>query len=149
MVCCLRCARSARRFRRSITASKSPWRWASICSSDWRPRRIVARLRRLAALLPWIALAALLIAPFAVPYLRVRSELGLERSIGETLQNAATLAEYLRPPIANPVYRVLPGLASAESGLFPGLVVLALAVLGAITWRVLPKWRDADERGQA
>ena len=91
-------------------------------------------VRRLAALLPWIALAALLIAPFAVPYLRVRSELGLERSIGETLQNAATLAEYLRPPAANPIYRALPGLASVESGLFPGLIVLALAVLGAITW---------------
>ena len=91
-------------------------------------------VHRLAALLPWIALAALLIAPFAVPYLRVRSELGLERSIGETLQNAATLAEYLRPPAANPIYRAMPGLASVESGLFPGLIVLALAVLGVITW---------------
>ena len=91
-------------------------------------------VRRLTALLPWIALAALLIAPFVVPYLRVRSELGLERSIGETLQNAATLAEYLRLPVANPIYRALPGLTSVESGLFPGLIVLALAVLGAITW---------------
>ena len=44
-------------------------------------------VHRLAALLPWIALAALLIAPFAAPYLWVRIELGLERSIGETLQN--------------------------------------------------------------
>ena len=69
-----------------------------------------------------------------MPYLRVRSELGLERSIGETLQNAATLAEYLRPPAANPIYRAMPGLASVESGLFPGLIVLALAVLGVITW---------------
>ena len=91
-------------------------------------------VHRLAALLPWIALAALLIAPFAVPYLRVRSELGLERSIGETLQNAATLAEYLRPSADNPFYRLLPGLASVEGGLFPGLIVLALAVLGVITW---------------
>jgi len=96
-------------------------------------------LRRFAALIPWIALAALLIVPFAVPYLRVRSELGLERSIGETFQNAATLAEYLRPSAANPLYRALPGLAAAESGLFPGLIVLALAVLGVITW---PRRRD-------
>jgi len=29
----------------------------------------------------------------------------------------------------------LPGLASAEGGLFPGLIALVLAVLGAITWR--------------
>jgi hypothetical protein len=96
-------------------------------------------VHRLAALLPWVALAALLIAPFAAPYLRVRSDLGLERSLGETLQNAVTLAEYLRPPATNPIYRALPGLASAENGLFPGLIVLALAVLGAITW---PRKRD-------
>ena len=89
-------------------------------------------VHRLIALLPWIALAGLLIAPFAAPYLRVRGELGLECSIGETLRNAATLEEWTRPPAANPLYRALPGLASAEGGLFPGIVVLGLAALGVI-----------------
>jgi hypothetical protein len=94
---------------------------------------------RLIALLPWIALAALLIAPFAAPYLRVRGELGLERSIGETLRNAATLAEWVRPPPTNPLYRALPGVASAEGGLFPGIVVLGLAALGVLIRRGRPK----------
>lgn len=90
-------------------------------------------------MLPWIALAAVLIAPFAAPYLRVRSELGLERSIGETLRNAATLAEWVRPPVANPFYRALPGGASAEGGLFPGVVVLGLAALGLLIRRSRPQ----------
>ncbi len=94
---------------------------------------------RLLLLLPWIAFAGLLIAPFAAPYLRVRSDLGLERSVGETLRNAATLDEWVRPPAANPLYRALPGLASTEGGLFPGVIPIGLAALGLLVRRGQPK----------
>ena len=54
-------------------------------------------LRRLGQALPWIALAMLLILPFALPYLRVRTDLGLERSLGEAAESGATLAEFFLP----------------------------------------------------
>lgn len=94
---------------------------------------------RLIALAPWVALAGLLIAPFAAPYLRVRSELGLERSLEEALRNAATLAEWTQLPAANALYRLLPGMASAEGGLFPGIFVLGLAASGLLIRPGRPK----------
>jgi hypothetical protein len=97
-----------------------------------RPSYII---HRLISLLPWVALAGVLIAPFAAPYWRVRGELGLERSIGETLRNAATLEEWVRPPAANLLYWALPGLASAEGGLFPGVIPIGLAALGLLIRR--------------
>lgn len=112
-----------------------------------RQASLVPRLSSLVRFLPWMALAGLLIAPFAAPYLRLRSELGLERTLDEALRSAATLAEWTRPPAANPLYRALPGLASDEGGLFPGLVVLGLAALGLIRRRGSPDKRRAGGLG--
>lgn len=96
-------------------------------------------LQRLFRLLPWIALAALLIAPFAAPYLQVRNELGLERSLDEAVRNAATLAEWTQPPATNPLYRALGGATSVEGGLFPGVIPGGLAVLGLLARSNRPK----------
>ncbi len=101
-----------------------------------RARRPAARGLPLLALIPWVVLAGILIAPFAIPYLRMRSDLGLERSLDEALRSAATLAEWVQPPAANPLYRLIPGLASVEGGLFPGFIVLALAALGLLAGRL-------------
>ncbi len=112
------------------------WSWARMGSkAARRPWRPTARGLSWLALIPWVGLAGIVIAPFTVPYLQIRSTLGLERSLDEALQSAATLAEWVQPPAANPLYRIIPGLASAEGGLFPGFTVLALAAVGLMAGR--------------
>ncbi len=100
-----------------------------------RPR--AQSLRRLGQVLPWLALAALLILPFALPYLRVRAGLGLERSLAEAAQSGASLAEFFLLRYDNPLYPAgLRALAPDAGGLFPGLVVGLLALIGCIAWPV-------------
>jgi hypothetical protein len=98
-----------------------------------QPRR--PTLHRLAQLLPWLALGALLILPFAAPYFRVRSGLGLERSLAEAAGSGANLMEFFLPRGDNPIYPAglrarLPG----TNDLFPGLIAGLTAVLGIIVW---------------
>ena len=99
-------------------------------------------LRRLGRLLPWLALSALLILPFALPYLRVRTELGLERSLAEAADSGANLAEFFLPRNDNPIYpAVLRALVPGAGDLFPGVIGGLLAMLGLIIW---PKVRSSS-----
>lgn len=92
-------------------------------------------LRRLGQVLPWIALAALLILPFALPYLRVRAGLGLERSLGEAERSGAALVGFFLPRHDNPLYPAgLRSLNPDTGSLFPGLIVGLLALIGCIAW---------------
>ena len=101
-----------------------------------------ATLRRLGQLLPWLALSGLLILPLALPYLRVRSGLGLERSLTEAAEAGANLAEFLLPRNNNPVYPTwLRSLVPNTGDLFPGVLGGLLAVLGLIVW---PKVRHGQ-----
>ena len=98
-----------------------------------QPRK--ATLRRLGQLLPWLALSGLLILPLALPYLRVRSGLGLERSLTEAAEAGANLAEFLLPRNDNPIYPAwLRTLVPNTGDLFPGIVGGLLAVVGMIVW---------------
>ena len=98
-----------------------------------RPRQ--PSLHRLVQLLPWLALSALLILPFAWPYLRVRAELGLERSLTEAAESGATLTSFFLPRKDNPIYPAgLRSLVPSPGDLFPGVIGGLLAVLGFIVW---------------
>ena len=80
-------------------------------------------LRRLGQLLPWLVLSGLLILPLALPYLRVRSGLGLERSLTEAAEAGANLAEFFLPRNDNPIYPAgLRSLVPHTGDLFPGII---------------------------
>ena len=92
-------------------------------------------LRRLGQLLPWLVLSGLLILPLALPYLRVRSGLGLERSLTEAAEAGANLAEFFLPRNDNPIYPAgLRSLVPHTGDLFPGIIAGLLAVLGFVIW---------------
>jgi hypothetical protein len=82
-------------------------------------------------------LVALFLLPFFLPYRLVPDETVVGRSLNEIAQHAARPASYLAAPAANRWF----GEATArfrgrEDALFPGLVLLALALPGAVlAWR--------------
>ena len=79
--------------------------------------------------------ATLLILPFALPDLRVRTDLGLDRSLGEAAQSGATLAEFFLPRQDNPLYpQVCDRWFPMRADYSPGLIVGLLALTGWIVW---------------
>ncbi len=119
------------------------------------------RTRELAkALLTAVAVSGLLVGPVVAPYLGVRIEQGLERSIAETEEYKATPASYLtlapwdRPNVVQRLIGVRSGENEAfrtvgqarhadghqhgeiviEDALYPGAAVVLLAATG-LTWR--------------
>jgi hypothetical protein len=94
-------------------------------TSSWRlPRRILG----LALALTISALAYL---PLALPFMRLRSDFGLERPLSTIQQASARPGDYLRS--ASYVHAAL-GLppASPERTLFPGILALGLAALAIL-----------------
>ncbi|MFN8517551.1 MAG: hypothetical protein U0232_33390, partial [Thermomicrobiales bacterium] len=84
------------------------------------------------------AVAAVIILPLALPYLQVRDELGLERTVREAERYSATPKSYLRVTGENRFWDRLPGRGGSEDILFPGGVALAGAALGLLAWRRRP-----------
>lgn len=81
------------------------------------------------------AIAATIAAPFMLPYLNVYHYLGIVRSPRELDNWSAPLQAYLAVPPANWWYGAAGGLFTASGGefaLFPGLMTLALALVGAV-----------------
>jgi hypothetical protein len=105
----------------AMTAAHGLW----TCRAAWRQR---------AAGLVAAAVAILLaLAPVAAAYLRVRREHGFRRSLADLVQYSAVPYSFVT--VSPDLWwwgRVLPE-AVAERALFPGLVVLALALLGVWT----------------
>ena len=103
-----------------------------------------AHPRFVPAALAGAALAVLIVAPFAVSYLRVQQRFAFARSAQSAEAYAATLSSYLATPHVNLVYGVALrpitdiGGDSVERMLFPGLVALALAVFGG--WSGRKRW---------
>jgi hypothetical protein len=106
----------------------------------WRSA-VVARRLALAGVV-----GAILVAPFAWPYVQVQRREGFARNLFEASQHAAVVRSYLRVPPGNLIYgrtgllrapRAGPAGPSRSEGpeqeLFPGFVLVALAVVGA--WR--------------
>ncbi len=109
----------------------------------WRSR---ALLRRLVAA---GAVGAMLVAPVAVVYWRVGQNEGFGRNLYEASRNAAYVSSYLQVPPGNLVYgrtdllrqrdravSTEPPRTGPERELFPGFVLIALAIAGAwFGWR--------------
>jgi hypothetical protein len=79
------------------------------------------------------AVGAVLVAPVTLVYWRVQRDAGFGRTLYEASRNAARLDSYLRVPSGNVAYAatgMLP-VGNLEHALFPGLVLVGLAALGA------------------
>ena len=111
-------------------------------TGQWRSRRYWSRVVLAGAV------AAVLVVPVAVPYGRARAAEGFGRSTFEASQHAASLQSYTQVPPANLLYGRTGWLAPrapqpgardrrhVEHQMFPGVGVLALAVLGLwVGWR--------------
>ena len=83
------------------------------------------------------ALAALLLLPLFLPYRFIRAEIGMVRDLKEVEHYVAEPTSYLAVPAENRwLGSATTRFRAREAVLFPGLVVLALALLGAVlAWR--------------
>ncbi len=102
-----------------------------------------------------MAVAGLIILPFALPYFQNRQSYPeFARSLTEIDQYSATPASYLNVPPENVVYGSLGapfkqteiGIGfDAESTLFPGFLITLLALIGLVPWWVKRKRRTRQE----
>ncbi|MBL8111518.1 MAG: hypothetical protein JNK60_01420 [Acidobacteria bacterium] len=79
--------------------------------------------------------AGILLVPLAVPLLRARQSEGFSRTVAETQLYAARPRDFLATTSFNPGQTFLPYRDDAERPLYPGTLVLALAVLGVAFFR--------------
>ena len=100
---------------------------------------------------PALALTLALNLPFLLPYLQVRQELGLERSLDEAVSWSPNAASYLASPTH--VHRAIAstlGLGEAKAYLFPGFVPLALALLAFLPGgKTAPRALHGNEKASA
>jgi hypothetical protein len=107
-----------------------------------------ALLRRVALhLLVAVALCALIVLPFALPYFQVQRELGFERSLADNEPFSASLRQYAMVPPGSAIHGWwLPSDETPVAGgyavdaLFPGLVALALSLWGLLRGRGRMRW---------
>ena len=91
-------------------------------------------------------LGALLLLPFAIPYFQAEASLGFVRDIRDVALGGAALNSFLRPASGSLIYdRLLPlgrwlaspALTIQEQAFFPGLVTVALAIVGVSSaWKM-------------
>ncbi|MCA1584691.1 MAG: DUF3108 domain-containing protein [Acidobacteria bacterium] len=115
----------------------------AVGTGQWRSRQLWSRLVLAGSV------GALLIVPVVLPYLQSQRQQGFGRNLYEAANHAAGLASYGQVPSVNAFYGRLgvleprvrtPGerdRSGAEHEMFPGVVVLALGVVGL--WR---GWRS-------
>lgn len=96
--------------------------------------RSVAVWRRLASA---AIVAAVLVLPMAIVYERVARREGFGRNLYQAARSAASMSSYVQAPLGNVVYGRSGLLRHRDTGpegeLFPGFVLIALAILGG--WR--------------
>ncbi|HLG55740.1 MAG TPA: hypothetical protein VI485_10445 [Vicinamibacterales bacterium] len=104
--------------------------WEILQRGVWRRWTIWMQLG-----LAGVAVVALT-APFVLPYAAVRDQLEIGRGRGELLRYSADVYSYAtafsEQPLWGQVARAFP---KPEGDLFPGLVAVLLALMGAVTWR--------------
>jgi len=83
-------------------------------------------------------LALALILPLAWPYVLVRDQQGLERTLVEAEQYQATPQSYLRVQAGNRFWNWLTEKKGGEDTLFPGGLVIVGAILGLVGFRRRP-----------
>jgi hypothetical protein len=86
-----------------------------------------------------LSIACLLLLPFLIPYALVAREYGAGRTTGESRGGSASPVDWLVPSSRNAVYGPLadPALHRDERELFPGVVVLLLAMFALVERRAL------------
>jgi hypothetical protein len=87
--------------------------------------------QHLAAFVVSVAVAAVLLSPYLVPYSRVRTEVG-PRAEHEVQMFSAQLSDYLRPSPHNRLYRSQPMLEQDERSLFIGAVAMTLCAISIV-----------------
>ena len=105
--------------------------WLGFMTCVWlarRPRRAVKALAL--QLVP----VALVLGVYSLPYLESRERVG-ERSKSEVEVYSATAADFVSAPSNNVLYGWTSRWGANERHLFPGLVVMALAITGLVTAR--------------
>jgi hypothetical protein len=104
--------------------------WEAVQRGLWRSRRVILAVGATAAAVILISL------PVLLPYVAVRETLELTRSQGETIRYSADVYSYATAASGQVLWgsaaRAFP---KPEGDLFPGLVVLALALIGATAFR--------------
>lgn len=102
---------------------------------------------RMRVLVPAIAVTALVLLPFALPYFRVQAEMGFHRTLADSEPFSATLRQYWMVPARSLLHgRWLPSDDTPIAGgypvdaLFPGLVALGLAAVGLLRGRGRMRW---------
>lgn len=93
------------------------------------PARGQAVWRRVLALASAALAVAVVIAPAAMAYLRVRRAFGLRRDIGEMAAYGARWSDYLRIPDGLWLWMGTLRVGEGERMLFPGLAIVALAAM--------------------
>jgi len=95
-----------------------------------RQRRLFVS-RRAIGLLAALAIGAVIVGAIDVPYLTMRREHGIVRTLDEAYDDAAHKASYITVTPGSFVWnRVLPTSGPEHSALFPGAVLLVLAAAG-------------------
>lgn len=103
-------------------------------------QRAVANWRGMVQLVLVLIPSVLLIGVIAVPYFQVNRAFGLERSLDEAQVFAARPSTFLTVPLQNRFYSNLLVTNNTEA-LFPGFVVVLLALMGLGSGRPAREWR--------
>ncbi len=93
------------------------------------------------------AIIAVLVVPFFLPYLQVQRDLGFERKVAESEPFSASLKLYSEVSPQNLVYgnflaprpQIFSG-GYPQDNLFPGLIALALAIIGIVATKNRERW---------
>lgn len=125
----------------------SPFIAAYVIWEVWRTGRLKDR-RTWIALSAAAAFAAIVIAPFVIPYLRVSRELQLSRSLSETTRLSADVYSYATASAAERWWgrRIADVFPKAEGELFPGFVPLVLALIGMVAGWTTPRTVEPSRR---
>jgi uncharacterized membrane protein len=131
----------------------SPFAAAYVVWEAWRTGRLTDRRMWVALAVAMLA-AAVVITPFALPYIRVSRELQLSRSLSEATRLSADVYSYATASVAERFWgsRLSDVFPKGEGELFPGAVPIVLALIGVMwsgrvrieaeppTWRTRTAW---------
>jgi len=119
----------------------SPFVIAYVVWEMWRNRRLSDQ-RTWGALVAAATVAAVVVTPFVIPYLRVSRELQLSRSLPETTRLSADVYSYATASAAERFWgrRIADVFPKSEGELFPGLIPVLLALVGIAA--MLRTYRD-------
>jgi hypothetical protein len=111
----------------------SPFAIAYVMWEMWRNGRLADR-RTWVVLVAAATIAAVVVTPFVVPYLRVSRELQLSRSLPETTRLSADVYSYATASTAERFWgkRIADVFPKSEGELFPGLIPVLLAIVGLV-----------------